>query len=845
MFCQNCGKPIPDGANFCSGCGAAVPAREQQAPPEILETAAASESPAAGPVPEPVPEAVPVPAPPAAPAAVEAAPVQLEPLAVPKSPVAVTAVEPSSAGDGEPILGRKKGQGGKVLALLAVAAVVVIAAVFGVVKLVSGGGGGGGKPAYVYLTGDDELMFLKSLQADGEKAEITDEKSGGVQFSPEGNYIYFSRMKDGSYGDLYRMEIAKIGKEGAEPQKISSEVSYYEFLPEEQLVFLKGSGEDQQLRFFDGSEDYKLAGGVSEFTVNAEATHAYYTEAADGAYTLYRVPLAADGEKEKLVKDANRFLTPLDADPLVYSQSDGEGGSTVYTAVPGGEKEKLAGGVNEIIDLTVLDGGKVRLLYGVAEEGSDEYGATYTVYCVTSGGEKEKLASEVAQLHGWSESGGRISLVYGVLDQKAEGNSSYLLYTVTSGGEKEKIASEVDSVYAVDLDGSEASVLYTTVDAEEHTLYEFVTDSTAEADAQVQEPSYSDYETIDPYWGWYTTDWDAYYDAWEVWSQVSHREQLRQELKDTSYNILSYDLTRYDKGETTVIAEGLAAVEVLDTEHEICIYTKQEGEAKAVAELADLEYSSELYGMMGSDETPVQYVNVKGAESELDLDEDYTPNEILVLNGSQVVLRAYDKEYESALFRYTLENGKLTGGGVLTDEPFSGLTAGTAPNGKEGLYYFTDLDEKNSTGELICYTGEKITIAKDAREVLMLDGKTIFKLDEMSYDSRRETMEGSLYTVTDGQSAKVADDVDISSISILDAKQILYIGDGDLFVWNGTENTKLASDVTVFWHNQETAQYDTFTCDTEYGGVPEEEGWNEEYYGDDDWDYGSLGMGWT
>ncbi|MCI8910152.1 MAG: zinc ribbon domain-containing protein [Oscillibacter sp.] len=33
MFCQNCGKPIPDGANFCSGCGAAVPAREQQAPP--------------------------------------------------------------------------------------------------------------------------------------------------------------------------------------------------------------------------------------------------------------------------------------------------------------------------------------------------------------------------------------------------------------------------------------------------------------------------------------------------------------------------------------------------------------------------------------------------------------------------------------------------------------------------------------------------------------------------------------------------------------------------------------------------------------------------------------------
>ena len=35
MFCQNCGKQLPDSAKFCSGCGQPVAAQESVASPAV------------------------------------------------------------------------------------------------------------------------------------------------------------------------------------------------------------------------------------------------------------------------------------------------------------------------------------------------------------------------------------------------------------------------------------------------------------------------------------------------------------------------------------------------------------------------------------------------------------------------------------------------------------------------------------------------------------------------------------------------------------------------------------------------------------------------------------------
>ena len=41
MICNNCGKTIPDGARFCDGCGAAMPApqpvQQQPAPQPVYQ----------------------------------------------------------------------------------------------------------------------------------------------------------------------------------------------------------------------------------------------------------------------------------------------------------------------------------------------------------------------------------------------------------------------------------------------------------------------------------------------------------------------------------------------------------------------------------------------------------------------------------------------------------------------------------------------------------------------------------------------------------------------------------------------------------------------------------------
>ena len=758
MFCQNCGKELPAGARFCGGCGAPVPAAEA-APEETLPLQEAA------PAQEPVTEAP-----------QEAAPaeegLQLEPLQAAAPATAMNPL-PENMEQNEPILGQKKNRG-KALILLAVIAVAAVAVVAGAVKLLTGSGGGG-KPAYVYLTGDDELMFLKDLKADADKVRLSDEDGGYVRFSPDGKYLFFGESEDGSLnGDLYRMEIAKIGKDGVSPEKVSSDVSLYsyEMLKNGKAVFLRSSG-DRQLRYYDGSESYKLASGVEEFTVNEAETYTYYTVRDEGDYTLdvYRIELKADSEKERLVKGANGVLTDLDADTLVYTE-ERDGGYAVYSIVPGGEKEKLASDVYTVEDVHV-SGGKVSLLYLSEEENDDGGYNTYSVYHVTSGGEKEKLVSGVD---------GEI-----ILREHENGKISFV---------------------------------YARMDVEEHTLYEFVTDSLAASDANIREPDYDDYRTVDPFWGWSTVDWDAYYEDWNVYREANSRQGIRENLKESNRNFISYTVTGYDNGQETVIAKDMDEMAAYSVEDDIWIYTKQEGEVRTVADLKDLSSAYEIYGLLddGGDEDTVWYQNVKGTESRLSLDEEYTPTNIYILNGGEAVLQVRDEDYDYALLRYTAGKDGLTAAGTVTDEPYCGLTVRETKDGKDALYFFTDLDGKNGTGELVRFmNGEKSTVAKEAQRVMVLsDGKTVLKIDEVEYNTRREADEGSLYTVKDGKSEKIAGEVQLYSITCLDAGQILYISDGDLYLWNGSAATRLASDVARLWASEEM-EYDSYYCSGDWG----------------------------
>ena len=44
--------------------------------------------------------------------------------------------------------------------------------------------------------------------------------------------------------------------------------------------------------------------------------------------------------------------------------------------------------------------------------------------------------------------------------------------------------------------------------------------------------------------------WDAYEEAYEKWYAVENRNYIRQSLKDTEYNITTYNLSRYEARES-------------------------------------------------------------------------------------------------------------------------------------------------------------------------------------------------------------------------------------------------------------------------------------------------------
>ena len=681
MFCQKCGKQLPDGAKFCTGCGQPV---EQSAGGPATEELGQEpvQQPVQGPAGQPG-----------------------EGGGIPTVGVGATVYQDGTA-PGASILSGKKHRGKAAIGMVAGAAVVVVLLIVGAVSLFSSMGKGSG--TYLYVTEDYELMYLAGLKEDSESSELTDEFSGSVYFSSDGKYIYFFEQdpdKYESYADLCYMETSKAGKDGERPERISSKVYRYQLtvLDKGGVLFLKESGGDHDLYYFDGESDTKLADNIYSFKADEKEQYVYYTEQdeSDGTQTLYRVALK-DGAEEELLDGADLFFNGL---------------------------------TSEI------------LLYGEAQNSTGEYGATL-----------------------------------------------YDVYSVKPGERAEKVAEDVWDVSSVSVENGKLSFTYLTQETEKHTLYDFVTDSTAASDANVQQPNYEDFVSGYSEWGWAEYDWDAYYAAQDAWYAVRDRVSIRESLKQSEYNLTTLTIHSYADGTDTVVAEGLKNYPAMNQDAGIYIYSKADQEVTAVVDLSELSYYSQIYDYIETAEATT-YQNVNGVESEADLDDWTAVSSIYSLDGSLVLLLS-DGE-ESALVACKVENNALVLGDVLEDEDFS-----VYYSMDDSLYYFADISSDGASGNLVRYKGGEATVlAKDASRVLVLEDGTVFKMEDM------ENGAGSLYVVKDGKDVRIDDE--ISDAVILSADRMLYVSDGDLYLWEKEESTRLARDVVSVWASNE-ADYDSF-----------------------------------
>lgn len=377
-------------------------------------------------------------------------------------------------------------------------------------------------------------------------------------------------------------------------------------------------------------------------------------------------------------------------------------------------------------------------------------------------------------------------------------NTYYDVYSIKPGESARRLAQNVCAVYNVHTENGEVSFAFLTAEKKTHALYEYVTDSLAAADSGVTEPDSNDYISGYDSWGWEVYDWDAYYSARDAWYAVEDRNYIREYLKNNSYTYVEYALHKFESGEDVVLAEGLASYPSSHSAADIFIYQKPDQWVDALVDVSTLAYPEEIYDYLENFYTyePVVtlYQCINGVESELDLGGWDGLNSIDLITDREVILSAYGAE-GSALLRFTLENNAMTFDDVLAEEFY--WPDWIEEDGAHVLYYFTDFDSERTSGDLVRYVdGESEVVAKDAKEVYILEDGTVFKLEDIAYDVLTT---GSLYTVVDGKDKRIADDVVTNATVYLSPSQVLYISEGDLYVWEGEESRRLAKDVSAVW----------------------------------------------
>lgn len=853
MFCRNCGKQLPDGARFCGNCGtpAAAPAGPWM-PGPVPEAGPAQADEPAGPVMEesPAPEEVPEESPaeaveeqPAAEAPAEP-PVERAEEAPAGAPVESAAGTPaegvpempeeSPAGSAAPADGGQPEAEAQAESPSEAADRGQTAAPVNMPKFdipytepqaADGAAPARGRNRAVFAVIGVGAAVLIALVAVGIWM-ITRLVGGGgkilcVYLNDEGELMYLPSLKE----DTKAVEITDEADYGADVQFSRDGKTVY-FRDVDGALYQIAAADLEK----DGGKPDRIARNVSGYQVLDKGRLLYfesggtdeYFDSNYGAYRYredYKVSLYEDGQSSRLVKSCEDWSVSEDETTLYYTeQNDGDGTYTLYKMglSRDGQEEEL------------LDGWDI--LY-------TGYDAETLVYGVRSEGKADE------------ETG------------RTDGNT-LTVYSAKPGEKGTRLVSGIYTAYEVTAEGGKVSFYYMKEDVEKHTLYDFVTDAGAGADAAILQgdmPSYPSWygeyypeelyleggqvycmdakgdsypvdlqpyqadtglsaeELYDMYY-WdilygpayddayarYEEAEQAYYDWYGQWEAADSREQIRQDLKATRRDQTSYTLLRYTgdrDGET--VATGLRS-SYAEHAGDMFVYQKTEGaDVKKVADVAELDYSYQVYDLLDNGGTGGYdwYQNAGGKESPLDLDEEDVVYGLYQLSDKEVVLWLSDGD-EDRLDSYAVGADGLT----LSDTVYEGALslAGTRgePGGKTALYLFTETEEDNNynmLGDFSVYRDGKLeTIAKEVYGAVVLDESG----DTYVFTDVDSEYNIELAVLQDGKPVTISDEVSGGS-AFLDGGRLLYLSDSDLYLWDGKESRRVARDVEYLWVSYE------------------------------------------
>ena len=723
MKCPNCGNDLIPGALFCASCGNKIPEELLNAAAPVGETPVESK-----------PETVPVAdenentenvvTATAGEAGNTAQTAQTAASQIPMGALVVPEMETD----------KKKKTRTRLIGVAAVA-VVVAAVGFGGFKVWNAMNPQLDKQM-IYAK-DGRLYFTPNVSKEKDPVEIYNAHDNSAEFelkyTKNQKYAFFLTDSEDEQR-LYRVNTQKLTSNESKNDKyieeIDSGVTDFSVLGSDRILYYRDSNSGQELNFYDGKDTKEIDSDVRAQRHSGNVVYYLRDEGDDYNYELY-----------------------------YYNLKTGKHGD-----------------IDECIE--VADYNENEILYSVSD------GDTCDIYKAKPGSEGTKIVSDVAS--DWTG-----NLDAGVISYKREITESKSYYDFVNDPYAAEDANATEPQmddYLTEVDPEDVLDSYAYNNYLDDRSYFYSNDTSMDSITINDTSYYSCYSNSNVYYNYdnddfYLYDEDAYSEAYDDYYAAGNRDDLRDALKDLTFDSTSYDLYLYtSKGGEKKIAESILPIDS-DPVNQIFLYRKAQdlGDEK-VCSIDDLYDASDVENYIyNSDNDSSVYVNINGKEQDMKMT---SVSMNCSEDGKTVMVVDQSDEDSNELIAYKKKGDSLEKIGTVEKDYTTGSWYGN------DYYYFDDNHDF-----YIYSNGKSKKIAKDVKVAELEDDGNfmVFDVDSSYESSDLKVLKG------DEQIGKIRD-VGYYGATYVDKNCIVYItNDGDLNVYDGEDSRKIDRDVYRYW----------------------------------------------
>ena len=723
MKCPNCGNDLIPGALFCASCGNKIPEELLNAAAPVGETPVESK-----------PETVPVADENENTENVVTATVGEAGNTAQTAQTAASQIPMGALVVPEMETDKKKKTRTRLIGVAAVA-VVVAAVGFGGFKVWNAMNPQLDKQM-IYAK-DGRLYFTPNVSKEKDPVEIynahDNETSYEIKYTKNQKYAFFLTDSEDEQR-LYRVNTQKLTSNESKNDKyieeIDSGVTDFSVLGSDRILYYRDSNSGRELNFYDGKDTKEIDSKVKAQCHSGNVVYYLRDEGDDYNYELY-----------------------------YYNLKTGKHGD-----------------IDECIE--VADYNENEILYSVSD------GDTCDIYKAKPGSEGTKIVSDVAS--DWTG-----NLDAGVISYKREITESKSYYDFVNDPYAAEDANATEPQmddYLTEVDPEDVLDSYAYNNYLDDRSYFYSNDTSMDSITINDTSYYSCYSNSNVYYNYdnddfYLYDEDAYSEAYDDYYAAGNRDDLRDALKDLTFDSTSYDLYLYtSKGGEKKIAESILPIDS-DPVNQIFLYRKAQdlGDEK-VCSIDDLYDANDVENYIyNSDNDSSVYVNINGKEQDMKMT---SVSMNCSEDGKTVMVVDQSDEDSNELIAYKKKGDSLEKIGTVEKDYTTGSWYGN------DYYYFDDNHDF-----YIYSNGKSKKIAKDVKVAELEDDGNfmVFDVDSSYESSDLKVLKG------DEQIGKIRD-VGYYGATYVDKNCIVYItNDGDLNVYDGEDSRKIDRDVYRYW----------------------------------------------